>query len=149
EKYLRRCLEAMSLEDHHRASSRYEPLLDAVAASELELARRIVSLSPVSYMDGHEYEDDYCYAQILHELLQGRPDRNRISRLLERFEVYVGREPNVRLEMGRALAFGTQHDFEAAFEGLLQDQEEHIAADKDRGQLEEPEVMALRQVFIE
>ena len=149
ERYLSRCLEAGAVEDHHRASARYEPLLDAVAAGEFALARRIAALSPRDYRDGHEYEDDYCYAQILHHLIQDPPDRTDIPALLERFEAYLERQGSARLQIVRALAFGAQPDFDNAFDEILRDQEARIRTDKHRGQLEEPGVMALRQVFVE
>jgi hypothetical protein len=136
-------------QDHHRVSGRYEALLDAIAASDLELARRIAALSPDTWQKGHEYEDDYCYAQILHCLIQDAPAEKEIAPLLTQLETCLKGEPSARLDLCRALTARNQVEFDDAFEMLLKEQEAKIAADKARAQFEEPIVMANRMVFVE
>jgi immunity protein 49 of polymorphic toxin system len=145
--YLRRCLEEKALEDHHRASGRYEPLCDSIAAGDFDLAGRIVRLSPDHFMAGHEYEDDYSYAQILHMLVNG--DTTNARRFLQRFEVYAEGESNARLSLSNALVGRNQDAFDEAFEELLTERATKIQADKDRHQLEEPQVVAQRHIFVE
>lgn len=149
ETYLKRLKKEGIEQDHHRASGRYEAMLDAIAAVDFELARRIVGLSPREWQKGHEYEDDYCYAQILHRLVQESPAEEEILPFLEQFESYLDGKPNARLDVCKALTERDQEAFDEAFDALLDEQEAKIAANKERGQLEEPHVIAQRQVFVE
>jgi hypothetical protein len=149
ELYLRRLRDERIADDHHRVSGRYEPLLDAIASGERTLGAKIVELSPTEFQEGREYEDDYCYAQILHRFVQQPPADAELPPLLDRFETYLAGEPNARFEVCRALAARDQEAFDEAFEGLLMEHEERIEKDKERGQLEEPQVAAERQVFVE
>lgn len=149
ETYLTRLNKEGIDEDHHSVSGRYEPLLDAVAAGNLDLARRIVNLSSIEWHKGHEYEDDYCYAQTLHRLVRVTPPEQEISPLLDRFEAYLEGEPSARLYVCKALVDRDQDAFDEAFDALLKEQEAKIAADKARCQMEDTIVIAQRQVFVE
>jgi hypothetical protein len=147
--YLERLQKLGVAADHFRSSGWYEPMLDAIATGDWILARRIAALSPGDFQDGHEYEDDYCYAQLLHRFVQDSVPDAEIAPLLQRFEKYLGGQPSARLGLTRALAESQQADFEAAFAALLDDRDAAIALAKKRGQLEEPHVVAQRQVFVE
>jgi hypothetical protein len=149
EVYLRRTRDAGLLDDHHRASGRYEPLLDAIASGDWALAGRIAAASPTEWRPGHEYEDDFCYAQLLHRLIgAGAPDAE-LAALLDRFEQYLDGSTSPRLDVCRALVTHDQAAFDAAFESLLADRTAVITRDVARGRLEEPPVVAERQVFVE
>ena len=147
--YLQRLKNEGIDKDHHRASGRYASLLNAVAAGDMALARRIVDLSPAEWQKGHEYKDDYCYAQILHRLVQEAPPEQEIIPLLNQFETYLEGEPSARLNVCKALMERDQNTFDEAFDALLKEQEAKIAADKARCQMEDPIVMAQRLVFVE
>lgn len=148
ETYLRRTGDAGLLDDHHRASGRYEPLLDAVAAGDWVLARRVADSSPTDWREGHEYEDDYCYAQLLHRLIVPDTPDDEFVGLLARFEAYEDGAANPRLDVCRALATRDQAAFDAAFDGLIADRALVIEREKERKE-DEPRVIAGRQVFIE
>lgn len=144
------CLKKERIErDHHRSSGRYEPLLDAIAAGDFELARHIAELSPKDWQRGHEYEDDYCYAQIFHRFVQEIPPEQEIPPLLTQLEAYMEGQPNARLDVCRALFEKNQTAFDDALDALLNEREAKIIADKERGQLEDPIVIANRLVFVE
>jgi hypothetical protein len=149
EAYLSRCLNERRIYDHHRASGRYGPLMDAVAAGEFSLARRIAQLSPEDWMKGHEYEDDFFFAQLVHALIRETPDRRRAEKLLDGFESYLEGKPDARLEAAKAVAWRDQEKFDEAFESLLDAREDDIKADLQRAQLAEPPAIAQRQVYIE
>jgi hypothetical protein len=150
EAYLRAARQRGGIDDHHFASGRYDSFLDAVAANDLDLARRIAALSPEDWRDGHEYEDDYCYAQVLHRLVAApAPDAPGARAYLAQFERYLDGEANRRFDVARALVDADQAAFDAAFEDLLALRDAEIAADKQRGQLEEPQVVAQRAIFVE
>jgi hypothetical protein len=147
ERYLQRCKTEALVEDHFRSSGRYLPLFDAVAAAEFDLAGRIIGLSPVNFMRGHEYEDDYCYAQICHSLMTRHDERG--AGLLAQFERYLEGSPNGRFLVAKALFERDQAGFDSGFEQLLSDRELEIAADIKRGQIESPAIIAFRRIFIE
>lgn len=149
ETYLQRLKKERIDGDHHQASGRYEALLDTIAAGDFDLARRIGDLSPGKWMESHEYEDDYCYAQILHRFVRSDVSEREISTLLDQFETFLEGELNARLGVCRALLLRDQTAFDEAFDALLVEREAKIEADKERGQLEEPHVIAQRQVFVE
>src|SRR5262245_4112661 len=95
--YLRRVAEAGRLGDHHRASGRYGPLLDAIAAGDLELARAIAAQSPADFREGQEYENDYCYAQLLHRLCDPAATAADLAPVVARFEAWLAGAPSARL----------------------------------------------------
>jgi len=147
QRYLQRCRDENLLSDHFRASGRYLPLFDAIAAADFMLAASIIDLSPTEYMPGHEYEDDHCYAQISHGLVTGRTER--AQELLGRFERYLEGGRNGRFLVVAALLEKDQQAFDLAFEQLLSDREREIAADKKRRQIESPPILAFRRIFVE
>lgn len=147
--YLQAVVDSGLTEDHHYASGRYEPLLDAIAAGDFELARDIARLAPAAWRDQHEYEDDYCYAQLLHRLIQEAVPEQELTPLLEQFETFLQGGFDARLDVCKALAAASQADFDEAFEALLDAFELRIEANKQRGQLEEPQVLAQREIYVE
>ncbi len=147
--YLSRIRQSGRTTDYHYASGRCEALLDAISAGELGLARRIASLSPGEFQEGREYEDDYCYAQILIKLIQTPPLDMEVSPLLERFAAYLEGKSDGRLEVCRSLLTGKQAEFDLSFASLLEEREGKIFGDENRGQLEDVEVIAERRVFVE
>lgn len=149
ETYLQRLKQAGIDKDHHQVSGRCEQLLDAIAAGDFVLARRIASLSPTEWRPGHEYEDDYCYAQVLHRFVTEPPLEEEIPPLLSRFEAYLEGNPSARLAVCRALAQKDQDAFDESFDDLLDEQEDRIAAAKARGQMDDPIVVSQRRVFVE
>ena len=146
--YLQR-VQATGAPDHHDASARIGPFFDAVAAADFGLARQIAAASPRDWRQGHEYEDDWCHAQIAHAVLAPVSDVGRIQSLFQRWEQVLDGRPDARLPVLRALAQRDGDGFDAAFEGLLQQRETQIAADRARARIEEPDMMAARQLYID
>jgi hypothetical protein len=120
---------------------------DAIAANDYGLAVQIIEASPSEFMQGHEYEDDFCYAQLLHGLITGSDAR--ASDLLARFEAYVEGAPNGRYLTAKSLSDRRQSDFNEAFEQLLRDRQQEIAKEIERGQIESPHVVMARRIFVE
>ena len=147
--YLQRLASAGIVNDHHQASARLGPFLDAVAASQFSVARQIAALSPAQWLRGHEYEEDYLYAQALHELIASRSDAASIASLLERMASVLAGKPDARLDVVRAMAARDQAGFEASFERLLAERSARIEAEKARHRIEEPQMVADRQVFVD
>lgn len=150
EHYLTRLAQAGMLDDHHQASGRYRPFLDALAANDIPLARRIAAASPAHFRAGHEYEDDYCYARLLACLIADPPaPKSEIDTLFQQFDAWLAGDPSPRLALCRALLARDQHAFNDAFEDLLVDFESAVDAARARGQHETDQVVAERQVSIE
>ena len=147
--YLQRLAAAQITGDHHQASARVGPFLDAVAASDFSLARQIAALSPKHWMQGHEYEDDFLYAQVVHGLIAPPTSAQRLDPMFERMEIVLAGQPDARLIVTRAIARRDQRAFDAGFEALLAQRASHIQADKARHRIEEPLMMAERQLYIE
>lgn len=147
--YLERLHEHKVIEDHHQVSGRIDPVLDAIVAREFKLVEKIFQLLPSTWQPPREYEDDFCYAQLIAELVKPSPVKQRVEALLEQYEQYLAGDACPRLDLCRALYEGDQLAFDGSFESLLAQRELAIEADKARGQLEEPEVLALRAIYIE
>jgi hypothetical protein len=147
--YLRRLQREGVNNDHDSASGRIDGLMDALAASDLELGREIVGVSRTSWLQGSEYEDDFCYAQLIHGLLSQETDEAVTNAIIEQFEKVLDGRPSARLDVCRALRNREQTAFDDAFDGLIHEREEKIAADKARFQLEEPEAMSQRLIYLE
>jgi hypothetical protein len=118
-----------------------------LAAGDISLAQTIIELSPIEFLKQHEYEDDYCYARILHGLVSGQEEL--LGDMLSRFAVYLEGIENGRLLVARALTNRNQDGFDAGFQALLLDRQKEIAKDVERRQVETPEIIAARRVFIE
>lgn len=149
ETYLARLSQAGYQTDHHLASGRFDGLIDAIASGDFELAHRIAWLSPRVWEPTREYEDDFCYAQILHRLVHGVQAASVYQPFLDRFDAALRGQPSPRLDVMRALVARSQPDFDAAFEALLQGRRDEIQANIARSQIEEPQIAAERSVFIE
>jgi hypothetical protein len=147
--YLRRLNAAGITDDHHQGSGRFNAFLDAIAADDFALARSIADLSPTTWHQGHEYEDDFCYAQILSGLIARSRDAQALEALLKRFEAVLNGEPEPRLDIVRAIAANDHAGFEIAFESLLARHADQIEQDKARHKLEDAEVIAERQILVE
>lgn len=147
--YLQRMHTAGHFDDHDFCAGRLEGFISACAAEDFASARSIAALSPGAYRVGHEYEDDFCYAQTLFNLLAPQRDDVVLAALCKRWEACLQGAPGARLEVLRAIIDRDPLGFETAFEALLDEREKQIEKDIARGQLEEPPVIAERQVFVE
>lgn len=147
--YLQRLKDAGITGDHHQASGRVDCFLAAVAAADFVSARQIVALSPREWMQGHEYEDDFCYAQIVHGLITVPTDITRLEGFFERFDRVLDGQTDARLDISRAIAHRDQAAFDEAFEALLNQRTQSIEKEKARRRIEEPAMVADRQVYVE
>ncbi len=134
---------------YHSASSRIDSLMDALAASDLELARKIVAASRTTWMRKAEYEDDYCYAQLIHRLVLRQNDPVENAALFEQFEKFLDGQASARFDIVRSILNRDQSGFDDAFDQLILERQAKIEEDKERFQLEEPDVMAQRLIFVE
>jgi hypothetical protein len=148
-RYLSVTAERGLLDDHHRAAGRIGPLMDALAARQRAVASEIAGLVPTAWMPDDEYEDDHCYSRIVGELVSPRRHPPTLAALFTRYEDWLDGASNARLDATRAIARSDQLAFDDAIEGLVRERLDRIAADIARNELEEPTVVAERQVFVE
>jgi hypothetical protein len=148
--YLHRLAKEGIDRDHHFVSGCYEPLLDAIASGDMPLVQEIEKLSPADFRPPDEYEDDYCYAQLLQRMCRDSVPEAELEPLLERFETYLDGDYNPRFPVCRALVERDQDGFEHAFEDFLTTLGEIIQKKIDGGrQVEDVHVFAQRHISIE
>lgn len=63
------------------------PFSDALVAGDLEAARAIARLAPVTHVESHEYEDDFLRFRFLHRLLLDPQDVASLEAILSRWDV--------------------------------------------------------------
>lgn len=147
--YLKRLQAAKIYDDHHQASARYRPLLDAVAVGRWDLAQQIVSLSPTEMKIGHEYTDDFCFAQLISNIVAGESGRRLNTELLDMFETYLDGEVDSKLELARSLIELNQKKFDNAFGNFLDARTDEIEFLTCNGQMESARSSANRLVFVD
>jgi hypothetical protein len=134
---------------HHSVSGRYDSLLDLIAVGDFERAVYMRNLSPQQWQQGHEYEDDYCYAQILFRLIDDNVSPPAVEALATRSVAALDGKLDARVSVCLALARGESSDFAKAFGALLKQHTAALEADKTRSQTITPEITALRLVYVE
>ncbi len=149
ETYLARMKQAGIQHDHHLAAGRCDGLVDAIASGDRDLAYRIAWASPRNFDPRREYEDDFCFAQVLHRLVHGVQAASVFQPFLDRYEVVLEGQPSARLDVLRALVTHAQAEFDVAFEVLLQERQNVIADEEARSRLETPQVISERLVYVE
>ena len=85
----------------------------------------------------------------MHGLISVPTDITRLQALFDRFERVLDGQPDARLDVTRALARRDQGAFDDAFDALLAQRTREIEADKARNRIEEPTMIAERQVYVD
>ncbi len=141
--------QALDIADvYYTAPGRYEALLDAIAAADYDVARKIGALSAITLCPG-EYEDDHHYGRILHALIAYPIPSDLLTDQVNRLTLYLDGEASIRLDLVRALINIDQDLFEEAFEELLVEFEDHVTFLEAQGQLDEAPSTAMRLVCME
>ena len=146
--YLERHQALGIVDPYYTAAGRYEPLLDAIAAADYDVARKIGALSTITLCPG-EYEDDHHYGRILHALIAYQIPSDVLTDQVNQLTLYQDGEESIRLDLVRALIAADQDLFDEAFEELLLEFEDHVAFLEAQGPLDEAATTALRLVCIE
>jgi hypothetical protein len=117
---------APGLDSYYLARSRGAPLLDALAIGELALARRIGEHMESQWLEGMEYEDDFCFFDALPELAALQPDEPRLRQKLDRLERALEGASSPRMDGLRALASRDEARFEEALVALIEQRAEEV-----------------------
>ncbi|HSP79809.1 MAG TPA: Imm49 family immunity protein [Myxococcaceae bacterium] len=104
------------LDPYYMARGRAEPLLDALALGDVELARRIDALAETQWQQGLEYPEDFRFFLLLPRLVSPTVPREELVEELERMERALEGAEYPRHDVLRALVLGEARGFE---EGLL------------------------------
>ena len=102
------------MDAYYLARARAEPLLDALALGDWELARRIHAQAETRYQAGLEYEEDFGALMLLPQLAQRETPREELLRMLERIEQVLEGAEYARHELLKALLDGDAEAFEGA-----------------------------------
>lgn len=146
--YLARCAREQ-YRDPCGACSRSEPFFDAVASRCPELAIEIAALSPKMWLEGAEYEDDYCYAHFFHRYVTGGVPTSELEAILTRFELATEGALCPRLDLCKAFVTLDQAAFDGAFSALLEERFAEIEREK-KGRAEEELTVAIgTHIFVE
>jgi hypothetical protein len=130
-------------------SSVVGPFLAALAAHHLDLAREIGILSPKTWFQKDEYEDDFIYARFLYDLAVGRSAPGDLAVQLDRFEEVLEGGPSQRLPICRALLARDQAAFDEAFAALLVARRAEVKKEAKTFQAEELTFHPESRVFVE
>jgi hypothetical protein len=104
------------------AASNVGPLLDAMAARQWKLAVRLGSLSSPTWLQGTEYEDDFCYGDFLRRVAS--ESSAGLEALFLRWQKALEGGADPRLEVARAYHARDAAAFEEALRGLLEANEQ-------------------------
>jgi hypothetical protein len=106
--------------DRYMCSGLAEGFMDAIAASNFDLALDIALLSPSIWEHDYEYEDDFCYARFLHiYLIDSKAALSDMDVLLKQFEKVLQGTASARFDLCRAFSQKDNVLFTNAFNDLL------------------------------
>ena len=105
----------------HLRTSFVDPVLDAVAARQWQLAADIGAMTSPTWMAGLEYEDDFCYGDFIRRMVGRRSDGT--DELVARWRDALEGGSDLRLDVAEALLAGKPDPFQDALRALLQDTE--------------------------
>jgi hypothetical protein len=113
----------------HVGASFVDPVLDAVAARQWKLATDICALASPTWMEGFEYEDDFCYGDFIRRIVCQQTDG--FDDLFARWHASLEGGHDTRLVVAKALRAGEASDFESNLRTLLAEREEKARAIAD------------------
>lgn len=151
--YLDRCHAEGDLTDFYATASRNGPFLDAIAANQFGLAQEIARLSPTTWREHDEYEEDFAYAHFLYSIVLSSQDNSdnvsQLQTILNQFETVLGGDASPRLNICKSFQSRDQQMFNEAFNELLQSRKKEIAEDRKTNLAEEVTFEPEACVFIE
>lgn len=153
--YLEQCQTEGCLDDSGRRASAVAPFLDAVAADQLSLARRIGQLSATAWMREDEYEDDFAYARFLYAIIdvpQGQSAAECVA-ILQQYADALQGQSDPRFDVCTALSNTDPEGFADAFDELIAATEQPLPSPEegDADAMIEGDLLfePNRQVFVE
>jgi len=124
--YLQWAASDPAAEARHRRASFVEPAMDALAARQWKLAADIFAHTPSAWMEGEEYEDDFCHADAVRRLLA--EDLTGSGAVLKRWEAVLEDGEDTRLGVCAALRDRDPAALGGALRAYLERRESDAAA---------------------
>ena len=132
----------------HCRISRASGFFDAVAAGQIELARRIVAAGPQQRNVDYEYEEDYAYVRFLYGLLLGAEDAEQRA-ILDDWKTLLGGAKSAKHAVCQALPTRDAAIFDAAFASLLNARKRDLHKQERSLNRDEMEFAGGRHVYVE
>jgi hypothetical protein len=110
-------------EPKHSCSSFVDPVLDAMAARQWGLAADIVRLTSAEWLEGEEYEDDFCYGDFLRKIVT--QSEGELDALLGRWRKAVEGANDPRLRVAEAFRDRDAGELQVTLGSLLRATEAH------------------------
>lgn len=107
------------LDPYYMARGRAEPLLDALATGNVDLARRIDALARTDFREGMEYEEDFWFFTLLPKLASSRTTPPELPAGLEQLKESLRGIRYPRYDALRALSEGDTKSFDKALKALV------------------------------
>jgi hypothetical protein len=98
----------------------------ALAAGDLATATDIARLSPTSHYEGLEYEDDFLLFHFMHRMMCAPDEKAGLERIVQRWSEVLEGKSSGHLKVCEALIHRERDDFNAAFDGCMDAQEEAL-----------------------
>jgi Immunity protein 49 len=131
--------------DPDKRTSKIDPLWDAVAAGATAAGKSIIAAARTTWNEGVEYEEDFCYARVIHHLVTN--ETSPIPDLLARWtKVSGGDEP--RFAICRALHEQDDAGFTEAI-GLLLDELLSAARTRQKGSTDQDAAVTTDRLSLE
>jgi hypothetical protein len=132
-----------------KLTSKSAPFLDAIAAGDMEAARRIATASRRDWVQGEEYEEDFLFFDFLmrHSFLGAAP--SECEAILVQYNHSLAGTEDTRLDVCRAFLSGQSDQFEAALERFLVDRSKRLDALADRISVPNDELATIWHLSVE
>jgi hypothetical protein len=129
-------------EPRYRRASFIDPTFDAIAARQWRLTRDILARTADAFTAGEEYEDDFCYAEVIRRLAVPPTEMDALTALLARWEAVLEGGADRRLDVAKALIARDPVAFAEMLRALLAAEEAKArdAADPVGGSIRADEV---------
>ncbi|HYO53976.1 Imm49 family immunity protein [Archangium sp.] len=137
------------LDPYYLARSRAQPLLDALAIGDMALAGRIGERMEPRWMEGMEYEEDFCFFELLPLLASSMGSQELALKCLERMEQALEGAAYPRYEAVAALVRGAPERFEAALLALGEEWQSQVRRQRQSGLGDHVFLLTEANVFIE
>ena len=141
---LRKAQQLKDLPPNVLRASNTRGLFAALLADDRALAADIARLSPMTWNDRVEYEDDFLYAHFLHRLISG-DDSAALRGILDKFKRALDDEETVRFRLCASLLAPSQERAGLAlpaFEDLMQSRRQELK------EMREKSILATDDMFV-
>jgi len=126
----------IALDEYYLCRSRALPLLDALAIGDFNLATSISENMTSEYHSQMEYEEDYCYFQMLPLFLQPIPDDDLLKSILSEFCVVTEGGDSGRYRTMEALVGRDAVLFNEQMLALIVDWADNIRRQRDSSKID-------------